>query len=138
MKRIADTGLIVALLFRKDPFHSWALRAFRENAPFLTCEAVLAEAASFCPDPLAILSLMERGDLRIDPDFCFADEAVRIAGLASKYRDQPMELADACLVRMTEITPDSSIWTIDRRDFTVYRRFGRKQVPCEFPPQRAA
>ena len=47
MKEIADTGLIVALQFRNDQFHRWALEAFRRWAPFLTCEAVLTEAASF-------------------------------------------------------------------------------------------
>jgi predicted nucleic acid-binding protein len=41
LKRIADTGLIVALLNRRDPFHRWALAAFTEHARFFTCDAVV-------------------------------------------------------------------------------------------------
>ncbi|MFZ9938340.1 MAG: type II toxin-antitoxin system VapC family toxin [Luteolibacter sp.] len=134
MKEIADTGLIVALLFRNDPFHRWALDAFRNHAPFLTCDAVLAEAASFCPDPTAVLKLVTRGDLVLDPAFSLAMEASHLAALASKYSDCPMDLADACLVRMSEIHSKCRIWTVDRNDFATYRREGRKSIPCEFPP----
>lgn len=135
MKEIADTGLIVALLFRKDPFHIWALNAFRKHAPFHTCDTVLAEAASFCPDPLAVLKLVTRGDLILDPAFLLADEASHIAALAEKYADQPMDLADACLVRMSELHTKCRVWTVDRNDFATYRRMGRRTIPCEFPPE---
>jgi predicted nucleic acid-binding protein len=135
MKEIADTGLIVALLFRKDPFHPWALEAFHKFAPFLTCDAVLAEAASFCPDPVAVLKLVTRGDLIVDPDFSLANEASHLAELASKYADRPMDLADTCIVRMSELHSKSRIWTVDRDDFSTYRRMGRRMIPCEFPPE---
>lgn len=135
MKEIADTGLIVALLFRNDPFHFWALEAFRKHSPFLTCDAVLAEAASFCPDPVAVLKLVTRGDLIPDPDFSIAAEASHLAALASKYADRPMDLADACLVRMSELHSRCRIWTVDRNDFATYRRAGRRSIPCEFPPE---
>ncbi len=134
MKEIADTGLLVALLFRNDPFHHWALGAFRGHAPYYTCEAVLAEAASFCPDPGALLKLVIRGDVLVDPAFSVAQEAVHLASLASKYADRPMDLADACLVRMSELHLNCRIWTVDRSDFVTYRRMGRKAIPCEFPP----
>jgi uncharacterized protein len=134
MREIADTGLIVALLFRKDPFHAWAFDAFRRFSPFHTCDAVLAEAASFCPDPVAVLKLVTRGDLIVDPDFSLATEASRLEALASKYADRPMDLADACLVRMSELHSKCRIWTVDRNDFSTYRRMGRKTIPCEFPP----
>ncbi|MGF1656323.1 MAG: type II toxin-antitoxin system VapC family toxin [Verrucomicrobiales bacterium] len=138
MKEIADTGLLVALLFRNDPFHNWALEAFRGHAPFCTsfytCEAMLAEAASFCPDPVALLKLVIRGDVLIDPDFSVAKEAVHLASLASKYADRPMDLADACLVRMSELRLNCRIWTVDRSDFVAYRRMGRKAILGEFPP----
>lgn len=135
MKEIADTGLIVALLFRNDPFHLWALEGFRNFAPFLTCDAVLTEAASFCPDPVAVLKLVARGDLVLDPDFSLAHEALHLATLASKYADRPMDLADACLVRMSELHSRCRIWTVDRNDFSTYRRLGRRGIPCEFPPE---
>ncbi|MCH7227542.1 type II toxin-antitoxin system VapC family toxin [Haloferula sp. A504] len=134
MKEIADTGLIVALLFRNDPFHAWAQEAFRKHAPFLTCDPVLTEAASFCPDPVAVLKLVTRGDLILDPDFSLDEEASHLASLAAKYADRPMDLADACLVRMSERHPRCRIWTVDRNDFATYRRLGRRAIPCEFPP----
>lgn len=134
MEEIADTGLIVALLFRNDPFHQWALDAFRNHAPFITCDAVLAEAASFCPDATAVLTLVTRGDLIIDPAFSLSNEAHHLAALAEKYADRPMDLADACLVRMSELHHKCRIWTVDRNDFSTYRRMGRKTIPCEFPP----
>jgi uncharacterized protein len=133
MKRIADTGLIVALLTRNDRYHLWASRHFRLHAPFHTCDAVLAESASFFPNPVAILQLVARGDLILDPDFILANELPRVFALVSKYADRPMDLADACLVRMTELTRHCKIWSVDRADFTAYRRHGRQPVPAEFP-----
>ena len=133
MKRIADTGLIVALLTRNDHHHEWALNAFREQAPFHVCDAVLAEAGSFFPDPVGLLKLVSRGDLILDPEFSLHEELPRILELTNRYADQPMDLADACLVRMSELTARCRIWTIDRRDFSTYRRNGRQLIPCEFP-----
>jgi predicted nucleic acid-binding protein len=133
VKEIADTGLIVAFFNRNDPFHAWAAAAFRAHAPFFTCDAVLAEAGSFFPDPTGLLRLVARGDLVLDPGFVLEKELSAVLALASKYADRPMDLADACLVRMAELTPRSRIWTIDRNDFSTYRRLGRLAIPCEFP-----
>lgn len=133
MKEIGDTGLLVALLIRNDPYHAWAVRAFRRYSPFFTCEAVLAEAGSFFPDPGGLLKLVLRGDVVVDPDFHFGDEVAAVLGLSTKYADRPMDLADACLVRMTELTSRCRVWTVDRSDFSVYRRKGRLPIPCEFP-----
>ena len=72
MKEIAETGIIVAFLTRSDRYHPWALTAFRTHTPFYTCDAVLAEAGSFFPDPVALLSLVSNGDLIVDPDFILA------------------------------------------------------------------
>ena len=134
MKEIADTGLIVAFLTRNDPFHAWALQAFRAHAPFHTCDAVLAEAGSFFPDPIGMLHLVSRGDLLIDEHFILHREMPHILALVTKYADRPMDLADACLVRMTELNARCRLWTIDRDDFSTYRRHGRQTVPCVFPP----
>lgn len=134
MKEIADTGLLVALLARNDPFHAWALAAFRAHSPLYTCDAVLAEAGSFFTDPVGLLRLISRGDLIIDPHFVLANEWAGALSLASKYCDRPMDLADACIVRMTELCVRSRVWTVDRTDFAVYRRNGRQLIPCEFPP----
>ena len=133
MKEIADTGLIVAFFIRNDPFHNWAVDAFRAHAPFYTCDAVLAEAGSFFPDPVGLLRLLSRGDVIVDPEFALHVEHPRVLELVSKYADHPMDLADACLVRMSELFPRCRIWTVDRADFSTYRRKGRQPVPCEFP-----
>ncbi len=133
MKPIADTGLIVALLAADDPAHAWAVDAFRRHSPFSTCDAVLAEACSFFPTPEPVLTLVARGDLILD--FDLAAELPRILALVAKYADQPMDLADACVVRISELAADSRVWTVDRTDFTAYRRNGRQSVPCDFPPR---
>lgn len=133
MKEIADTGIIVAFLTRSDRYHPWALAAFRAHTPFYTCDAVLAEAGSFFPDPVALLRLVSNGDLIVDPDFILAHEMPRLLSLVTKYCDRPMDLADACIVRMAEITPRCRVWTVDRDDFSTYRRNARHAIPCEFP-----
>lgn len=135
MKRIADTGLLLAALDKSDPFHEWGAAEFREGAPFFTCEAVLAELSFHLESPIPGLKLVERGDLVLD--FSLAEESARVLDLLSKYRDRRMELADACLVRMSELCPTARIWTVDKTDFRFYRRNGREAVPCEFPPLKA-
>lgn len=132
MKPIADTGVIVALLAADDPAHGWAAEAFREHSPFYTCDAVLAEAGSFFVDPRPVMTLVARGDLLLD--FNLAAEMPKVLALVTKYADQPMDLADACIVRMSELHSRCKVWTVDRADFTAYRRHGRLAVACEFPP----
>ncbi len=134
MKRFADTGLLVAAADRRDRHHSWAADALRRHAPFHTCEAVVLETAWVLGSPVGVLTLLARGDLVLDPDFVFSVEIPRLLELCRKYSDRGMDLADACLVRLTELTSRCKIWTIDRADFSAYRRHGRQAVPCEFPP----
>ena len=134
MKWIADTGVIVALLAEDDPCHRWAAEAFREGSPFFTCDAVVAEACSFFPDPRSVLTLILRGDLILE--FNLSEQMPQVLALVTKYADQPMDLADACVVRMTELNERCKVWTVDRRDFQAYRRHGRQTVPCEFPSGR--
>jgi len=134
VKPIADTGVIVALLAMDDPGHAWAAEAFRKHSPFYTCDAVVAEACSFFPTPRPVLTLISRGDLLLD--FSLAAEMPRVLALVTKYADQPMDLADACVVRMTELNVRCKVWTVDRTDFLTYRRHGRRMIACEFPPLR--
>jgi predicted nucleic acid-binding protein len=135
VKRIADTGLLVAAADPRDRHHEWAAHALRTLAPFHTCEAVILETAWVLDAPARVLALVARGDLIVDPAFDFAVETPRLLELCRKYADQSMDLADACLVRLTELTPRCRVWTIDREDFSAYRRHGRQPVPCEFPPR---
>jgi hypothetical protein len=134
MKHFADTGLIVGVRTRNDPYHAWAAKEFRAHAPFHVCEAVLVEAASFFPDPTLVLRLVERGDLILDGTFSLEAELASVLALAAKYADRPMDLADACLVRMMELTDRCKLWTVDRADFSAYRRHRKKLIPCVFPP----
>jgi len=81
--------------------------------------------------PQKIMQLILRGDLQVR--FVAETEAERLLELLQKYQDQKMDFADACLVRMTEIEQDAMVFTIDRSDFTVYRKNGNEPVPCVFP-----
>jgi len=132
MKKIADTGLLKASLDKDDVSHVWGAAEFQEHAPFYTCDAVLVELAFVLGSPIPGLQLLENGDLILD--FSLATDFGPVLDLLHKYRDRKMDLADACLVRMTELNAQSKIWTVDRADFSVYRRHGREAVPCEFPP----
>ena len=109
-----------------------ALDAFTRLAPFFTCEAVLVESASFFPIPNSVLTLVERGDLVVDSDFILSREMHAVHPLTEKYADFPMDLADACLVRMTEMLADPMLLTTDA-DFRIYRRHSRQTVPCLIP-----
>jgi predicted nucleic acid-binding protein len=55
----------------------------------------------------------------------------------TKYADVPMSLADACLIRMTELDDSRAVMTLDG-DFLVYRRHGRQVIPVMMPPELAA
>jgi predicted nucleic acid-binding protein len=133
MKNIADTGLLKALLDADDARHDWGVAQFHEHAPFYTCDAVLVELAFVLDTPIPGLELLQRGDLVLD--FDLSAQAQPLLDMLHKYRDREMELADACLVRMTELNAQCKVWTVDREDFSIYRRHGRQVVPCEFPPR---
>jgi predicted nucleic acid-binding protein len=131
MKKIADTGLLKAALDRDDQHHQWGRMQLQKEAPFYVCEAVLDEVGFLLGDPSAGVRLVARGDLILGFDLKANVDAV--LGLLEKYADQPMDLADACIVRMTELSLRCKVWTTDRQDFQLYRRHGRQAIPCEFP-----
>ncbi len=64
--------------------------------------------------------------------FDLAREVERVQELQKRYADQPMALADACLVRMSELHATSKVFTIDS-DFSVYRKHGRRVIPLLLP-----
>ena len=83
------------------------------------------------PQSVAALStLLQRGSLQVS--FSFADHREPVLALMRKYADVPMSFADACLVRMTEVSTDPLLLTTDS-GFRVYRRNGRQVVPCVLP-----
>jgi len=135
---IGDTGPIVAYLNRHDPHHSWAVAALKHvRPPLLTSEPVLTEVAYFLRedgvdvDPL--FQLIEREAVRVD--FDLAAHWPRMRTLMARYRQ--MDLADASIVVMSELQPRSQVLTVDRRDFSVYRRNDRQVVDFIAPRKRS-
>jgi predicted nucleic acid-binding protein len=132
MKRIADAGLLIGFLDRRDAHHQGAARVFeRESPPFYTAEPILAEVAAVLGTADDVLRMVETGDLVLSLDL--AEEVSAVRGLVVKYKDQPMDLGDACCVRLAEIIPGSVVYTVDKADFSTYRKNGRQPVPCLFP-----
>jgi predicted nucleic acid-binding protein len=132
---IVDTGPIVALLNARDAWHDWARNAFGHvEPPLLTCEPVLTEASylvrKLAGGPEAVTDLVGRGVLEVA--FRVDSELLALRTLLTKYRSVPMSLADACLVRMSELSPRTSVMTLDS-DFKVYRRSGRLKIPLIAP-----
>jgi predicted nucleic acid-binding protein len=131
---LVDTGFLAALFRRRDTYRAWAVRQAAEvQRPWHCCEAVLTEALFLLGKPgLAVVSTLLRSrSLRVS--FSFADHQEPVLELMDKYADVPISLADACLVRMTEVLPEPVVLTTDT-DFRVYRRHGRQVVPCIVPP----
>ena len=130
---LVDAGFIVALLRSRDTHHRWAAeQAIGFPPPWRTCESVLSEAFHLLgmPGRLTLDALLRRGALFVAFELARDQEAV--LKLLHKYSDVPMSLADACLVRMTEMLAEPLILTTDA-DFGVYRRHGRQVVPCMRP-----
>ena len=132
---IVDTGPLVAFLVREESHHDWVKEQFqRLPAPFLTCEPVLTETFFLVrhlrQGPARFFALLNSGLLRAD--FSVLDESASLEKLIHKYADVPMSLADACLVRLAELNPRSTVFTLDD-DFKIYRRHGRETIPALMP-----
>jgi predicted nucleic acid-binding protein len=133
MKAIADTGFLVAFANRNDRHHDWARHVAAEvTAPALTCEAVLAETAFHLENASLTLALITDGLVTIE--FDVRSHLPQIAALAKRYADRNPDLADLCLIRMSELHPRHSVLTVDRTDFRIYRRNKRETIPLVCPP----
>ena len=132
---IADTGVIVAALNKREKYHVWTLEQMRSlTVPMLTCEAVITEACHLMRSEAngkeAVLSLIERGILEIN--FSLEKEVRAVKELMSKYENVPMDFADGCVVRMSELNENAVVFTLDG-DFWIYRQNGKKQIPLIIP-----
>jgi predicted nucleic acid-binding protein len=131
---IADTGFLVAFANRRDSHHAWAMEiASRIDAPLLTCDPVLAEAAFHLEDTALVLEMVREGLVR--PQFQVLDHVARLGELARRYSDRKPDLADLCLIRLSELHPRLPVVTTDMRDFRVYRRGRREMIPLLHPAQ---
>lgn len=135
MKGIADTGFLVAFANANDKQHAWASQiAMSVTEPLLTCEAVLAETAFHLENTSIVLAMINEGLVTLA--FNCSEHLVQLAKLADRYADRKPDLADLCLVRMSELFPKHSVITTDRNDFRVYRRNKREAIPILCPPER--
>jgi predicted nucleic acid-binding protein len=134
---LVDAGPLVAIVDGHDQHHrrcASALRAIRE--PLATVWPAVTEALCRLLDvrggPEAVLEMLERRAVRL----LALDETdvPRIRELMAKYRNRPMDLADAALVRAAEREGLDTVFTVDRRDFQIYR-IGRRK-PFRILPER--
>jgi uncharacterized protein len=131
---ICDTGPLVAYLNRNDPHHDWAVALMKQVVPpMLTCEPVLTETIYFLRedgvrvDPL--FQIIQRNALRLD--FELSSHWPRVRTLMARW--DRMDLADAAIVVMSELHARSQVLTVDRKDFSVYRRNDRHVIDFVAP-----
>jgi len=139
---LIDTGAILALLDKNDPWHRLCRASIEQlNLPLLTSEAVLTEAFhlvgqvrpkveaawKFVRSGAVLLGAIEHHEL---PD---------IHVLMNRYWDCPMDFADATLVYLAARESISAVLTIDQNDFATYRIAGKRRfniIPLGRPPRR--
>jgi predicted nucleic acid-binding protein len=133
MRGIADTGLLVGFANRNDRFHNWAVSiAEQVSTPLLTCEAVLAETAFHLRSCTIVFEMLATGLVALA--FDCAGNLPLLEALAKRCADRNPDLADLCLVRMSELHPKFPVITVDREDFRIYRRNKRETIPLICPP----
>jgi predicted nucleic acid-binding protein len=125
---LVDAGPLVALVDADDQFHKKCvatLKVLRE--PLVTVWPAVTEAMYLLGDlpkaQEALWEMLARGVLQFLP--LDLTDVPRMRELMSKYADRPMDLADAALVRVAEREGIRQIFTVDRKDFSVYRLHGR-------------
>lgn len=132
---LLDTGPLVAAINRRDNFHTWVTAQWANiEPPLLTCEAVISEACFILRNVYsgqeAVINLVKNGV--IDIPFKLDEEAAVIGELIKTYQSVPVSLADACLIRMSELYLNSYLLTFDS-DFLVYRRNKNQVIPVIMP-----
>jgi predicted nucleic acid-binding protein len=132
---LVDTGPLVAFLNKRDRFHDWTAAQWNQiAAPMLTCEAVVSEACYLLSGIKGgserVMHLIQREILWLS--FHLDKHIEPVKRLLKKYHSVPMSLADACLVRMSELHSNSYVFTLDS-DFNLYRKNGRQVIPSIMP-----
>ncbi len=132
---LLDAGPLVSFLAAGLKHHAWTIEQWKRlRPPLLTCEPVLTEASFLLARERrgadAIFELLERKVIRIA--LSVQEEQEDLRALMLRYRNRPMSLADACLVRLSEIHKSGEIFTLDSA-FRIYRRHGNKVIPVLIP-----
>jgi len=137
-RAIVDTGPLAAMLDRDEEHHEWAVEQIKSfRPPLLVCEAVLTEAifllkrAQIAPE--VIFGLLESGAMTVR--FSLIENVSSVRSLLHKYHDKDISLADACLIRMSELYENHAVLTLDS-DFHIYRKHGRQSIELIFPSKR--
>lgn len=133
---IVDTGVLIALIDRRDHYHPWVTEQLKQIAPpLLTCEAVISETWFLLKrvknGRQALLQLLENGQVKIQFDSSM--ELSAMVALLTRYQSVPVSVADAALIRMAELEQSSSIFTLDS-DFQIYRKNRDQLISLIFPP----
>lgn len=130
---LLDTGPLIALLVPREPRHTWAKEALAVKTRVVTCEAVVSEAFFLLRTSEkasgALREMLADGILTL---VSLSAEARAVTQLMERYSSVPMSFADACLVRLSELSSRSVVATLDS-DFRVYRRNGRQVIPLLTP-----
>ena len=131
---LMDSGPLVAYFCTREAHHKWAVDQFASfTPPVLTCEAVLAETTFLIAGQgipaWRLLDKLRDGVFRVGLQL--GAEGAAVQALMKRYAKVPMSLADACLVRLAEIT-DLPICTLDPH-FENYRTHGRRRPPLILP-----
>lgn len=126
---LLDTGAWVAVIDRDEQAHGRCLEAFQQLAGRLvSTEAVLTETLWFMQNyrggARACADFVRRGAVTLVP--VSAESLARAVDLMEKYRNLPMDFADATLVTLGEDLGLEGVFTLDRRGFGAYRLHGRR------------
>ena len=132
---IVDTGVLVALIDRRDHYHTWVTEQLNQiRPPLLTCEAVISETWFLLQRVKngreTLLYLLEQRQIVVQ--FDLDTELTAVVALLARYQSVPASLADAVLVRMAELYPNSMVFTLDS-DFHIYRKNRDRPIPLLMP-----
>ncbi len=132
---LLDTGPLVSFLASGLKHHTWVVEQWKRlQPPLLTCEPVLTEASFLLKreghEADALFALLERRVIRVA--LSVEKEQSDLRALMHRYRNRPMSLADACLVRLSEMHTAGEVFTLDS-DFRIYRRHGNRLIPVLVP-----
>ena len=136
---LVDAGPLTALLNPNDEWHAWARETIRRlRVPLLTSEPVLTEASYLLRregcDADEMFALAEDGVIQVG--LHFEDERASLRELMARYRNVPMSLADATLVRLAELNDQSKVFTLDT-DFHIYRHHRNQIIPVLMPDDQS-